>query len=132
MNYEQLLDEALKRIVKKESKERFNPPQPDIEYQANKTIIKNFGDIASYIKRDIKHFSRYLVKSLAAVGEIKGKSLVISSRVRKELIEDKINSYIKSYVICKFCKEPDTKLVKEGRIFFIVCEACGAKYGIEK
>ncbi|MFH7880617.1 MAG: translation initiation factor IF-2 subunit beta [Candidatus Aenigmatarchaeota archaeon] len=132
MNYEDLLNEAFSKMVKKESKDRFNPPQPEIEYVSDKTVIKNFVDISEYIKRDVRHFSRYMMKSLATVGEIKGKSLILFSKIRKEQIVDRINAYIKNYVICKFCKEPDTKLEKEGRIYFIECDACGGKYAVEK
>ena len=28
---------------------------------------------------------------------------------------------------CPTCKSPDTKILKENRISFLICEACGAK-----
>ncbi|MEM5875449.1 MAG: translation initiation factor IF-2 subunit beta [Candidatus Aenigmatarchaeota archaeon] len=132
MNYEELLNEAFSKMVKRETKDRFNPPQAEIEYVSNKTIIKNFSDIADYLKRDVKHFARYMMNSLATLGEIKGKSLILYSKIRKEQLLDRINSYIKNYVMCRFCNEPDTKLEKEDRIYFIKCDACGARYAIEK
>jgi translation initiation factor 2 subunit 2 len=33
-------------------------------------------------------------------------------------------------VICPICKRPDTKIVKERRFHFLICEACGAKSSI--
>ena len=35
--------------------------------------------------------------------------------------------YLKDYVECPTCKSPDTKIEKEKRIAFLICEACGAK-----
>lgn len=132
MNYEKLLEEAFEKIVKKESKDRFSPPIAEIEVMGGKTIIKNFIKIAEYLKRDIKHFSKYLMKTLASSGEISGEALILFSKIRKDQVIDKINMYIRNYVICKFCKEPDTKLEKEDRIYFIKCDACGARYVVEE
>ena len=30
------------------------------------------------------------------------------------------------YVTCHTCRSPDTNMVKEERLFFLKCEACGA------
>ncbi|MCD6263176.1 translation initiation factor IF-2, partial [Candidatus Bathyarchaeota archaeon] len=38
--------------------------------------------------------------------------------------------YTKRYVICPVCKRPDTRIVKEKRLAFLVCEACGARSSI--
>ena len=48
----------------------------------------------------------------------------------RKKIQDKLETYIREYVVCKECKRPDTKLTKENRITVLVCEACGAKYGV--
>ncbi len=39
-----------------------------------------------------------------------------------------IKKYVESFVMCRECHLPDTRLQKEGRRTFIRCEACGAKY----
>ncbi|MHA1988975.1 MAG: translation initiation factor IF-2 subunit beta, partial [Promethearchaeota archaeon] len=49
----------------------------------------------------------------------------------KDIIQKKIESYVKEYVLCKECGKPDTKLIKEGRITFLKCEACGAKSSVK-
>ena len=35
------------------------------------------------------------------------------------------------YVECPTCQSPDTKVEKENRISFLICEACGAKSTIK-
>jgi translation initiation factor 2 subunit 2 len=131
MEYEEMLEEALKKIVKKETKERFQTPQIESEIQGTKFIIKNFKKIAEYIKRDPKHLAKFLMLSLASSGSIEGETLVLNSKLKREVVQQKVEEYIKKYVFCKVCNEPDTKLIKEDRIYFIRCEACGASYAVK-
>ncbi|MEM2273205.1 MAG: hypothetical protein QXX56_03185, partial [Candidatus Bathyarchaeia archaeon] len=36
------------------------------------------------------------------------------------------------FVNCPICKRPDTKIIKEKRFNFLVCEACGAKSPVRR
>jgi len=128
MNYEELLEEAFKKIVKRETKDRFQIPQIEGELQGARFVIKNFKKIADYLKRDPKHLAKCLLLSLASSGSMEGETLVLNLKARKEAVQQKLEEYIKKYVFCKICGEPDTRLVKEGRIYFIQCDACGARY----
>ncbi len=133
MKYEELLEEAFKQMPEKvERKERFEVPEPLIETSKKRTILRNFSAIASVLRRDERHFSTYLFKELATMGEIQSGSLVFQGRISPELIRKKISDYTKEFVICKECGNPDTKLIKEERLYFIKCEACGCKYPARK
>jgi translation initiation factor 2 subunit 2 len=126
--YEQMLKEALEKVPKEILEEkRLEIPEPSLFIEGNKTIINNFQDIADTIRRDPKHLARFLYKELAAPGHIEGRRLVLQSRIHKSIIEKKIDSYVKEFVLCRECGKPDTHFVKEGRITFLKCEACGAK-----
>jgi translation initiation factor 2 subunit 2 len=131
MNYEEMLEEAFKKIVKREAKERFQIPQIENEIQGTKFIIKNFKKISEHLKRDPKHLAKFLMLSLASSGSIEGEALVLNSKLKREVVQQKLEEYVKKYVFCKVCNEPDTKLIKEGRIYFIRCEACGASYAVK-
>jgi translation initiation factor 2 subunit 2 len=131
MNYEELLDEAFKKIVKKETKDRFQIPQIEGEMQGTRFIVRNFKKIADYLKRDPKHLAKYLMLSLATSGSIEGETLVLNTKVRRDIVQQKLEEYIRKYVFCKVCGEPDTKLIKEDRIYFIQCDACGARYAVK-
>jgi len=127
-SYEDLLESALEKMPKKlHEKDRFQVPEVIIEPQGNKTLIKNFIDIANALRRDPNHISKYLFKELATPGGIQGSSLILQTRLTKETIQKKLESYISTYVFCKICGEPDTKFVKEGRITFVQCDACGSR-----
>ena len=54
------------------------------------------------------------------------------SKLTQSLIQRKLESYVKEYVTCKVCGRPDTKLLKDDRITFSKCEACGAKTSVKQ
>jgi len=131
--YEKLLDEAYKKVKQiHASSDRFEIPEIRDTLEGKKTIIVNFMQIASYIRRTPEHFQKFLLKELASAGERKGERLILNVKVPQEKIKQKIEEYVKKFVLCKECKKPDTEIIKEDRVSFIHCLACGAKYPISK
>ena len=127
-DYDSLLKGAIEKLPKKaDEKKRFEIPQVVSMVQGNKTIVRNFGDILSTLRRDERHLSKYLFKQLATPGNVEGKALILQRKVPRELLQKKLEDYIREYVYCKVCGEPDTLLKKEDRITFMNCEACGAR-----
>ena len=128
MDYEELLKKAMNRIPKhKTNDSRFEIPQPIIVGAGGQTLLKNFAEIAKILRREPKHFAKFLLKELAAPGNIEGNKLIIQKKVTIGQMGDKINKYVKEYVYCPECRKPDTKLIKEERRIKMKCEACGAK-----
>jgi translation initiation factor 2 subunit 2 len=128
MDYEELLKKAMENMPKKEGTgERFEMPRVDSIVQGTQTIIKNFSAIAGALRREPKHVLKFLTKELAAPGSVDGQRAMLQSKLPQRIIQAKLELYVKEYVICKECTRPDTKLVKDGRISLIKCEACGAK-----
>jgi len=131
MNYEDMLKRAMEKLPKKiETKERFEIPQVICEVAGSKSILKNFGEILTVLRRDTSHLFKFITKELATAGFVQGNVLILQGKVPTEIIQKKVEDYIKEFVFCKECKEPDTRLVKEERVTFIKCEACGAKYPV--
>jgi len=129
MSYEELLKKAMDRLPKRaEEKKRFIVPAVVSEISGTKTFFRNFVEVSNALRRDTTHFSKYLFKELATPGSMQGNILVFQRNVPREMLEEKIKDYIKEFVFCKECREPDTKMVKEDKLFFIKCEACGTKY----
>jgi translation initiation factor 2 subunit 2 len=130
-NYEKLLDEAYGKIKKPESSgERFEIPKAGGHFEGKKTIITNFLQIASQLRRKPEHLQKFLLKELAASGQIEGERLVLNIKVPSSRINQKIEAYAQEFVICRECKKPDTELLKEDRITFLHCLACGAKHSV--
>ncbi len=126
--YEKLLKKAMEAVPKSsEGIKRFEIPTVISEIQGNKTLIKNFNELLTVFRRDARHLSKFLFKQLATPGNIQGNILILQRKVSQRMLHEKIEAYAKEYIYCKECGKPDTKLVKEDRITFMKCEACGAK-----
>jgi len=133
MTYEKLLEEAYKKIKPVESKTgRFEIPEVNSHIQGNKTIISNFNQIASYLRRKPEHIEKFLEKELAAQGKIENGRLILVRRIPTKKIQERIKIYVERYVVCRECGKPDTELIKQDNFFFIHCLACGAKHSIAK
>ncbi len=132
MSYEELLKRGLSALPKKsEVTERFVIPQARVQKAGAKTIIINFKEIASGLRREPAHLLKVLLKELATKGDMdEGGRLVVLGRFPEEMVNRKIEIYVKNHVLCPECQKPDTKLVKEGRYTFLVCEACGARHSV--
>lgn len=132
-DYETMLKNAMEKLPKNiDEKKRFEMPRVVIMTQGNKTIIRNFGEILSKLRRDGKHLAKFFFKQLATPGNIEGNTLILQRRVQASLLQRKLEDYIKEYVYCKVCNEPDTLLVTEDRITSMKCEACGARSAVRK
>lgn len=130
-NYEALLEKAYSEIKQLDSSsERFEIPKIQGHYEGKRTILTNFFQISSYLRRKPEHFQKFLLKELAASGQREGERLVINSKIPSLKINEKIESYVKEFVLCKECKKPDTEIIKEDRLNFIHCLACGAKHSV--
>lgn len=128
MDYEALLDKGMKAVPKKTGTgERFEVPKAVLEKAGRRTIIVNIIDIASQLRRESDHFIKFILKELATKGELSGQRLFVLGVFTTDMINKKIETYVKEYVLCKECGKPDTKLIKEDRYTIMRCEACGAR-----
>jgi translation initiation factor 2 subunit 2 len=132
MDYESLLNKAFDKLPKTvKTGERFVMPVAETGLQGNQTVIKNFSQICEFLGRDPKHLLKFLTKELATPANFDGTRANLQTKVQQGLIQKKLEAYVKEYVICKECTRPDTKLIKEDRISFLKCEACGAKISVK-
>ena len=131
MKYEELLDEAYNQVKKSNtSSERFEIPKVEGHIEGKKTIWTNFFQIASYIRRNPEHFQKFMLKELASAGQREGDRLVLNNKIPSAKINQKIEQYVREFVLCKECGKPDTELIREDRMNFVHCLACGAKHSV--
>ena len=131
--YEKLLDEAYKQVKKIDtSNNRFEIPKAEGHFEGKKTVITNFSQIVSYLRRKPEHFQKFILKELAAAGQLEGDRLILNITVPSSKINQKIEEYVKEFVLCKECRKPDTEILKEGPVSFTHCLACGAKHALGK
>jgi translation initiation factor 2 subunit 2 len=132
-NYEALLKQAYKeiKVVDTSNGERFEIPKVKGKVAGKNTIITNIYEIASYIRRPIEHIAKFLQKELAVSGKLEKNALFLKTRLNSSKVNDKIEQYVKTFVLCGECKKPDTEIISEKGIKFKHCLACGAKYPIK-
>ena len=130
-SYENLLEEAYKKVKQVDvSSGRFEIPKIQGHFEGKKTILTNFFQIAAYIRRKPEHFQKFMLRELAASGQKEGDRLVLNIKVPSAKINQKIEQYAKEFVLCRECGKPDTELIKEDRLSFVRCLACGAKHSV--
>jgi translation initiation factor 2 subunit 2 len=130
-DYEQMLEEAYSKIKKTDSNgERFEIPKIEGHFEGKRTILTNFFNISSYLRRNPEHLQKFLLKELAVSGQIEGDRLIINNNVPSSKINQKIEQYTKEFVLCRECQKPDTELIKEDKFLFLKCLACGAKHSV--
>ena len=124
-----MLEGARKNLPEAVSlKERFEIPKVLGHMQGNRTIISNFLQIASALRRDVEHLLKYTLKELATPGEIKKSgALILGTKVPASRVNEKIRQYANEFVLCFECGKPDTQIVREGELTYMKCTACGAK-----
>ena len=131
--YEKLLEKAYSKVKVVESRgDRFEVPKVAGQIQGKNTIITNIMQIASYLRRQPDHLSKFLQKELATSGKIEGDRLILNTKLGSEKVNDKIALYTKEFVICPECGKPDTEIIAEKGIKFKHCLACGAKSPIKR
>lgn len=130
-DYEKLLESAYKNVKTIETNgDRFEIPKVEGRFEGKKTLLTNFFQIASHIRRDPEHFQKFLLKSLATSGQKEGERLVLNNKIPSKKINAKIEEYVNEFVLCNECNKPDTEIIKEDRLNFLHCLACGAKHPI--
>lgn len=132
MDYESLLNEAYKDVKVTKECGRFEILKVEGHYEGVRTIISNFSQIAMCIRRTPEHLLKFLTKELASSGEIKGDRLILSRRVPRKDINERIEKYVNRFVLCPKCKKPDSELNEEKGKLFLKCLACGEKYELHK
>jgi len=127
-DYEKLLKRAHSQLPQEVlERKRFEIPRVRSGTIGMRTYIVNYKEIAEYLNRNPQHLLRYLSREIATAGTIDGARAIFQGKFGSDTIGRLIHRYAEEFVICPVCKRPDTKIIKEKRLSFLVCEACGAK-----
>jgi translation initiation factor 2 subunit 2 len=131
MDYKELLERAQSQLPSdiREHK-RFEVPQPRSFINGMRTILTNFKDICDALNRDPRHVLKFFSKEMATAATMQRNRAIFQGKFYNDTFERLIQRYIKEFVVCPVCTRPDTKIVKDKRFLFLVCEACGARSSI--
>jgi translation initiation factor 2 subunit 2 len=113
-------------------RERLELPRIFITTVGMRTIISNFKEIADALDRDPQHILKFLTREMATAATFHDSRAIFQGKFQRESFERLLQRYLDSYVVCPVCKRPDTRIIKEKRLSFLVCNACGAKSSIKQ
>ncbi len=129
--YEKMLEEAYSHLPPQTFKhKRFEIPRPNAVVSGSRTILHNFKEICDSLSRDPVHILKFLSKEMATAGTTDGVRAIFQGRFDNQTFRRLVDRYAREFVTCPVCKRPDTKIVKEKRLYFLDCEACGARSSI--
>jgi translation initiation factor 2 subunit 2 len=127
MDYEKMLDRAYLSVPKKALEhERFEIPRADSMIQGSKTIVRGFNNLLKDMRREEKHFLKYLTKETATSVTKGNNQIIINGKVNAYNLNKIIESYFKQFVLCPECGKPDTSIISQSGTKMMKCEACGA------
>lgn len=132
MNYETLLELAYETVKPMECTERFETMKVTGRHQGSRTLITNFAQILSHIRRSPEHVIKFLSKELASQAEFSNGILTFSRKISSKDINDKVAKYMQQFVLCTKCKKPDTELIAQDSKTIIKCLACGERREVHK
>ncbi len=129
-SYDELLTrarEGLAQDAKTSGALRLELPEPDVIWVGNKTIFRNYSEFPKLLRREPGRVLMYLAKELATAASLDGERAIFIGRKDRDSFSQLLQRYMKDGVLCPVCGSPDTHLDKEKRMWFMVCEACGAR-----
>ena len=132
-NYDKLLKRARAEIPEVTlKKERLEMPRLFVTMVGMRTTISNFNEVANTLDRDPQHILKFLTREMATAATYHDGRAIFQGKFPRDTFERLLNRYMESFVICPVCKRPDTRIVKEKRLSFIVCNACGARSSVKQ
>ena len=132
-DYDELLKRACSQMPEVSLKhERLELPRLYITTVGMRTIISNFNEVADVLNRDPQHILKFLTREMATAATFHDNRAVFQGKFKRDSFERLLQRYMEGFVTCPVCKRPDTKIVKEKRLSFLVCNACGAKSSIKQ
>jgi translation initiation factor 2 subunit 2 len=132
--YEALLERARSQVPKEvfeKKHRRLTLSAPNSRTQGSRTILYNLREIAEQLNREPHHLLKFLSKEMGTAGTIEGTYAVFQGKFERTVFENLLNQYMQDYLTCPVCRGIDTKISKEGRYYFLLCEACGARNSIK-
>lgn len=131
MKYEEMLEKAygeLPEVLKVHA--RFETPVVESIIQGSTTVVTNLSSLSKDANREADLIAKYLIKEMGTAGTHDEQRLTLKGQFKAPQVQEKFEAFLKQYVLCPDCSRPDTKIIKEGRMHFLRCEACGAKHPI--
>ncbi len=136
--YTELLERVMKIVQQNNpsltERKRHVLPLPQIQrVGTRRTMWANFAQTAQLMRRSPEHVMSFMATDLGAECSLDASQrIIIKGRFLLKQIESVLRAYIREYVTCAICKNPETTLTRDSvtRLYFIQCESCGASRSV--
>jgi translation initiation factor 2 subunit 2 len=131
-DYNELLARARSQIPEVAVKqERLELPRLRMSVIGMRTIVHNFKEVADALNRDPQHIVKFLTGEMATATTIQEERAIFQGKFNSDTLTTLLRRYMERFIVCPVCKRPDTRIVKEKRLSFLVCSACGARSSVK-
>ncbi len=111
---------------------RYKMHEVECVFERNKTLFVNVAVVAKDLARPVDQLIKYIGYDLGTKSQIERDSGQgsFAGKHSTTVIQNSLNSYIESFVLCPKCNNPETEIIIEGKkkhqILLLSCKACGA------
>lgn len=126
-SYADLLKKAKRELPEPTSSgERWEIPKVELMTEGRTTVIRNMDFVLEKVRREESHLTTFLLREIGTAGGYENGRLTFQGNIAPKIIQERLEEYCRTYVICSECGRPDTHLTKDERTTVLKCEACGA------
>jgi len=92
-----------------------------------RTIITNMGKIMKALDRPMEYGVKFIGYELGTKNKcnIEQNNCMFSGKHTEESLSLQLDKFIKLYILCSKCKNPETSLCVKNKIIVLNCKACG-------
>uniref|UniRef100_Q22918-2 Isoform b of Eukaryotic translation initiation factor 5 n=1 Tax=Caenorhabditis elegans TaxID=6239 RepID=Q22918-2 len=98
-----------------------------------KTVISNMSEIAKALERPPMYPTKYFGCELGAQTnfDAKNERYIVNGEHDANKLQDILDGFIKKFVLCKSCENPETQLFVRKNNIKSKCKACGCSFDID-
>lgn len=98
-----------------------------------KTVITNMSDIAKALERPPMYPTKYFGCELGAQTnfDAKNERYIVNGEHDANKLQDILDGFIKKFVLCKSCENPETQFFVRKNCIKSKCKACGCQFDID-
>lgn len=98
-----------------------------------KTVISNMSEIAKALERPPMYPTKYFGCELGAQTnfDVKNERYIVNGEHDANKLQDILDGFIKKFVLCKSCENPETQLFVRKNNIKSKCKACGCSFDID-
>lgn len=118
---------------------RYTMPALAVKHEGSskmkKSVIVNLNEVSRAVGRPAEYLLTHLGQSLNAANKIEKDKAYIAGHHDAKLLQQHVLVFIKEFVMCKHCNNPETSCGLEGnkknKILFLLCKSCGKRTDLD-